>query len=261
MGSKRITIVIFVLALGKMSAQVPGYMGKRLMLGYSNNFFVTASGPTARTNEAGFNTTHCFNLEYTIKNRTNLCASFQMFNTGTMLNKNIEVSGYDPASQEYLNYTYMYSPVGDEPIFVSTKTFGIGFKFFPTGSLAPLGKYKKLELLLLFSDVSYSNNSFIINENYQGTYSRGTIGAGEYTFKTFALAYTLGRQRVLFDRIVLDYGIQFALLPAGFFATLNGDEDFYSNSTIESNFRSVTNARLFRYNIFNFHLGLGLLTL
>lgn len=247
-------------------SQVAGYMGKRLTLGYSNNFFISGIGPSAGSYDVGLNTTHSFNLEYTIKNRTNLCLSYQMFNTGVTTNHTFVESSADLYGNTSTT-EYTYDPDPNVPMDLHSKNICVGFKFFVSGAQAPVGKYKKLELVVMLCDLTYADKSFTgldYNSGYGG-YSNAvkkSLGTGSYSYKSFALTYTVGKQRVLFNCLVLDYGVQFGFVPAGAFATLNSESD-YSNSalTVSDVFRQEMNKRLLRYQLFNFHLGLGFLAL
>lgn len=254
----RITIAaIFLTQL--MYAQVPGYMGKRFSLGYSNNFFIAGLGPTA-TQYTGINTVHSFNAEYSIKNRTNFCLSFQVSKTGMAMDREF----YQYMSGSNYSVSYYYKPSPDVPMLLQTKSLGIGFKFFAQGTLAPLGKYRKLELLLMFTHLTYPDNSFSVSQydGYTTQTGRTSLGSGDYNFKTFAINYTIGRQRVLLNCLVLDYGVQFGLMPAGLYAYTDGDEVFSetsSSKSYEEIFKQEKNKRLFRAQMFNFHIGLGFL--
>lgn len=250
-----LSVLIFL--QGIAFAQVPGYMGKRLTIGYSNNFFLAGIGPT-KTYDIGLNTTHSFNLEYTIKNRTNFCLSYQMFKTGVDVDHEF-YEEYEDTYGVYNSISYTYNPIPNVPLQLKSNNVSIGFKFFASGTLAPVGKYKKLELLLLFSNLTYKPNSFEGYDNQAEGLKRKSIGTGNYSYSTFALTYTMGRQRVLLNRLVLDYGVQFGFTPAGVVAVLTSDEDFNRSTNPEDIFRQETNKRLFRYELFNLHLGLGFL--
>ncbi|MCW3072403.1 MAG: hypothetical protein JWO44_2293 [Bacteroidetes bacterium] len=257
-----ILLLFSVLFAGSASSQVAGYMGKRLMIGYANNFFPAITGPTASSYDIGVNTTHCFNLEYTAWKKTNLCLSYQVFKTG--LNMNYVFTEYGDNNGSTYTASYRYLPKPDVPMNISAKNIGIGLKFFSSGCLAPVGRYKKFELLLLFSNLSYADNSFQYSRDYGYSVDQpkmASVGTGAYSYKTFALNFSMGRQRVLFDRLVLDYGMQVGFLPAGFFGTLNSELEFSSANSAEIVFRQETNQRLFRYQLFNLHIGLGFLAL
>ncbi|MDF2437932.1 MAG: hypothetical protein K0Q95_2308 [Bacteroidota bacterium] len=253
------SVCISAITLWPLSAlaQSPGYLGKHVTLGYSNNFFPALIGPVAKSYNKGLNSTHGLNFEYTIKNRTNFCFSFQRFRTGVNINHTFIQSKVDSFGNTR-NTTYNFD--SKEPLLLQTNGLCFGFKFFDPGVLAPVGKYRKFELVLLFSKLTYGGKSFIIFDNYTNANPiKGKIGTGEYKFNSFALTYSLGRQRVLFDLLVLDYGIQFGVVPAALVATLNMESDYSSLSTLESVLRQETNRRLFRYETINLHIGLGFL--
>lgn len=266
--------LLFFLAFGLLSsAQVPGYMGKRFSIGYSNYFLPTGFGPGANADSpevlstAGLNTTHCLNLEYIIKSSTNFCVSLQTAKTG-MNPGEIAVYAYDPYTNNSQYYSFKYDEKPYKPMQIRAVNLGLGFKFFQSGSLSPIGKYKKVELLFMFNHLTYKKNSFTYYDSYYSTYGAyrtATVGTGDYQFNTFAIAYTIGRSRVLFDKLVFDCGVRFGVTPAGIWGYVNQNGDFLNSSSssyvlaIEKDFRYHTNMRMFRYQLFNFHIGLGFL--
>lgn len=257
-----ILYIVCSIAFFNSHAQVSGYMGKRFSIGYSNYFLPSILGPkvngTSASDKIGINTTHCVNLDYIIKERTSFCLSLQTQKLGVNNVRYYNVEYVDPFGTN--NYgSYQYNPKPFRFMQLKTYSVGLGFKFFASGSLAPIGKYKKVELLLLFSNLTYPKNAFE-DTGLNDPYTRTNIGTGDYSFSTFALTYTMGRSRVLFDRIVLDYGLRFGATPAGFFAFLNSDGDFSSNNlTPEKTFRQDTNMRLFRQQLVNLHIGISFL--
>lgn len=259
--------VLFLFSALLSNAQVSGYMGKRFSIGYSNYFMLSAIGPTANAENADFgtigvNSTHCLDLEYIVKSRTNFCLSLQTSKTGVDPGE-ISYYSYDPINYNSYYYTYKYDVKPYKPMQVRSINLGLGFKFFQSGSLSPIGKYKKVELLLMFNHLTYKKNGF---SYYDSGYNRiATFGSGDYQYSTFAITYAIGRSRVLFDKIVLDGGIRFGVMPAGFWAYLNQDGDFFDTSSssgtfyAETQFKYDVNMRLFRCQLFNFHVGLSFL--
>ncbi len=261
-----ILLILGFLTLCVSSQKAPGYMGKHLSLGYSNYFFPSIIGPTANAkstnNSFGINTTHCFNLEYTIMNRTNFCLTFQKSKTG------VNPSGlteefYEPAAFTYQFHVYTYRPEPYLPMQMTSTNFGAGFKFFKSGSLAPIGKYYKLELLVMFNQLKYDKNAFEYYDtktSSSGLY--GTVGKGEYKVNSFAIAYSLGRSRVMFDRLLLDCGLRFGVTPVRVISFLIDDFTSDGNNSSfnpEKTFSKDAQNRLFRFQAINFHVGLGFL--
>jgi hypothetical protein len=245
-------IVLLILAhtINKGNAQVAGYMGKRFTIGYSNYFFPAIMGPGALTGakyglaSPGFNTTHCINLEYAVKPRTNFTASAQYLQTGIGIRYL-----YTTRSDEY-TYRSNYS----NPIVLSSVNIGLGFKFFRRGTLAPLGKYSKFELLMLFETVTYDKTQFTTQVN--GNTTDATLGEGIYNYKNFTITYTIGRQRIFFNALVVDYGIRFGVSPLVVPSFLLNDG---YHEDIETIFRDDSRYRIFRQQLVNLHLGIGFL--
>ncbi len=235
-------------------------------MGYSNYFFLSGIGPTAYSSvpngELGLNTTHCINFEYTIKDRTNVCLSVQKSKTG-MDPGDIYYVVYNSSYQD--TYTANYKEKPYKPLQIDSYNIGLGFKFFKSGTLAPIGKYKKLEFLILLNNLTYKKDAFYIYDYNSQQSAYVTIGRGDYNFNTISIAYTMGRSRVLFDRFVFDGGIRFGFVPGGVNALLNPDGDVFSEGSYsartfnERDFKNATYTRLFRYQLVNFHLGIGFL--
>ena len=246
-------IILLLLVSSTAFSQVPGYMGKHFVIGYDNYFLPAIWGPGK--NEAnpnsifspGFNSTHCVNIDITVKNRLNICFSAQHLNTGIAYKKD--------------KYAYPNSSTftGDfaTPAQLSSNNLGFGIKVFRRGSIAPVGKYKKIELLLFFEKVKYQNTKFSTYDYSYGNETAVTLGPGEYNYKNFALAVTFGKQQIFYDKIVLDYGIRIAYTPAFNIITVVSASD--NANTAEVSFKQDARFRLFRQQLFNFHIGIGFL--
>ena len=263
---KHKVLILFLVITCHSFSQVAGYLGKRFAIGYDVYVFPAFKGPGLNDagNSAefslGFNNVHCINLDYTIKQRTNLCFTFQHLKTG------IAYRGGDGDGLGEL-FTKVNYPGGLEyggnfsiPAQLSSYNIGVGFKFFRSGEIAPVGKYRKLELLLFFETVTYNNKKFV-------DYNTGPIskaGPGTYNYNSVALAYTIGRQHVFFNELVLDYGVRLGITSYIFTAAagiLNEGNNLSSNPTLvlEDSFRKDAGSRLFREQLFNLHIGLGFL--
>jgi hypothetical protein len=245
-------ILFFLLAISFSSnAQVSGYLGKRFTAGYDNYFFVTFAGPTNnnsnRTTSSvisllGINTVHCVNFEYVIKNRTAICFTLQHFKTGV----DYRIHGhYDRA---------YYTGDMKQPASLNSNNIGVGFKFFRKGYVAPVGKYIKIEFLLLFYKLKYNKDSFELKQN--NDFIKVPEGTGEYDFSNYSVSCTFGKQRILGNKIVLDYGIRIGLKPGfAFFYMQDGNEGNPTKGT----WNYDAQYRVLRQQFFNFHLGLGFL--
>lgn len=218
-------VVSLLLISCSVFSQLPGYLGKRLTIGYANYLSPSLFFPSANSTdrfELGLNTTHCINAEYVIKKRTEFCVSAEFFKTGFFRN----------------NYNYQ----DDTPSQLECVNLSLGFKFFRPGFIAPVGKYQKLEAVI------------ISNKAYNGRFES----------RSFAIALTFGRQRVFFNSIIVDTGFRLGVSTNALFNIIIYDVlDFNSpNATTvnyDSELKQDINYRLFGAQLFNFHIGLGFL--
>lgn len=242
-------------------------MGKRAVVGYSNYFMFGFKGPgpiqSGYLDEYSFtlNNAHCLNFEYAYKQRKMVCFSGQYIRTGVAYDRGGHDGFLDAAS--YREYPYpdgaRYGGDFSKPALLTSTNLGIGVKTFKSGFIAPVGKYRKIEMLLMFENITYDKDNFkkssSIDDPSQDTLV--TLGVGKYSYRNVSFSYTFGRQRVIKDKIVLDYGIRFAYMPALNIITLAAADEYVND--VEKYFRRQSNLRLARQQLVNFHLGFGFL--
>lgn len=236
-------------------AQVPGYMGKRLVVGYNFNFSGAFLSPTPyHTNASsssgllgdevpvnGVNITHGLNIDYVYKSRKAVSFLVQYARTGV--------------DYFYLrNHHYGGDPA--KPAILNSLGIGIGAKFFKRSNMAPYGPYVKWEGMMFMNKVKYDKNNFIRRDYNTGVETKVSLGPGVVSFQTFGIGFSFGQQRIWRDKFVFDRGLKFMVLPEGFFEQINSLDTY---SSVTSGFESTGNIRLFRNQFISFHLGIGLL--
>lgn len=262
---KYIKVFLFLFISSHASSQIAGYMGKRAVLSYSNYFMVGLVGPGP--NNAGYmdeaslslNNVHCLNFEYVYKQRKVVCLSGQYLRTGVAYDRGGHDGFINGAS--YRDYPYpggaKYGGNYSKPALLTSTNISLGVKSFKSGCIAPVGKYNKLEMILLFEKIKYDNTNFmksVTSDPVDDTLF--TLGTGEYNYVNVAIAYTIGREHIINDKIVIDYGIRFGLTPAMNIVSLTSDDSY---STIEMYYKRYSNSRIGRQQLFNFHVGIGFL--
>lgn len=243
-------------------------MGKRCIVGYSNYFMIGLKGPGALNSawkgemSPTLNNVHCLNLEYVSKERRMVCISGQYLRTGIAYDdgKMGEFAGIFLSGNDF-SYNFKYKGDHSKPALLRSFNISFGLKIFGKGFVAPVGRYRKMEILLLCEKVKYDYKNFAERDqsisSSSEVFNQVDYGTGEYSYKNFAIAYTFGCQRVLNDKFVLDYGIRFGLTPQfNVISLLASDE--YVNSP-ESYYRHEANIRILRGQLANFHLGIGFL--
>lgn len=261
--------LVLVILFANSFAQVSGYIGKRAVVSYSNYFMFGFRGPGANYGSAKdefsptLNNTHCLNFEYAQKQRVNICATIQYLKTGIAYDRGQEIGIF---ASDYVDpYCYpgrtRYKGKFQTPAQLTSLNFGLGYKLFHKGYIAPLGGYQKVEFIFLFETVKFDNKNFYIESPVNWNYPDVLVNVGpeQYKYRNVVLAYTLGKSRILFNRLVLDYGVRCGITPAGIIPFVFSD---YADtkSTMERHFRAEANRRIFRHQLFNFHLGIGFLT-
>lgn len=267
---KGILFFIFFIFLFSSIAQVPGYMGKRGIIGYSTYFMFApkGSGPF-NANPKGelsptLNNVHCLNLEYVYHERRMVCFSGQYLITGLAYdNGNRSEFGniFTTITDTPYPRGYKYSGDYSKPALLRSFNISMGLKMFRKGFVAPVGRYRKMEGLILFEKVRYDYKNFAKadpNSSFsEPPYIKTDYGVGEYSFINFSFAYSFGCQRVLNDKIILDFGIRFAITPQFNIISIAASEE-YVNSP-ESYYKHESNSRIMRQQAINFHLGIGFL--
>jgi hypothetical protein len=272
MMKKLITISIFLCSVSFSIAQIAGYKGRRLIVGYSANVSPALLSPLANTsvsenteankeflNVAGLNVMHGMNIDYVIKRSTSFCVSGLMMKTGLAYKGDYDIPSYLAAI--YGSGQISYKPSSDKPVQLNVTSLTAGFKF-NRGYLAPLGKYVKLDIAYFRQRVSFDPAAFKPIGSNTKKYMPST---DEYIFHTVGFGVSFGRQRVFFDRLVVDWGYRIGIIPTSFFRLIDGNEvfdEFSSGSDpngIDDQMKAKAIFRLQGSQLINAHIGIGFL--
>lgn len=256
---------IFILISQVAIAQLSGFMGKRVVVGYHNLFFPSIIGPVSNSIDGGINTIHCLNIETVIKQRVSFYTSLQYFRTGVLPTQTFQYyySGYDSNGNSISEMYYVkYHGKDYRPMLLSSFNVALGFRIYASGNLAPLGKYFQPELILMFEKLKYDTDGFDVDLSYNSyNYERiKNFGTGESRYTSFVLAANIGVQRFLFNKIAVDYGIRFGFSPPGWIGFLRTRFFEDSADSLNKNFRIASNERLFRQQLLMLHIGIGIPT-
>lgn len=272
---KKTFLFVFVLSTSLTIAQIPGYMGKRLSLGYSTYVSPRTSvldelsdiniGSGGIASNRAFNMTHCLGADYIISPRISLCLAAQfsktdLFKYGTIFDVTESMGG----SRDY--YKIVYRPEDEKDMALRGMNISFGFKFFKSRYLNPYGRYRKIELILAQSAVVMDKDGFYYDYSNQWPYytnKKYELEDRSYNYKSFVVAFTFGKQRILFNKLILDYGVRAGINYNYVFkhASIIGmlSEGFSDDYTIAGKLKEAANFRLFGAQLFNAHIGLGFL--
>lgn len=212
---------MFVLLTSAMAIAQPGYRGKKISISY--NILVSPALSSHNYNSniglTAFNSQNIFSVDYVVSRKKSIGLIYSYSRTALQ---------------------YFPEELGDEsfddvaPIKIFTNGLGLRLRFYKgkPGSIAPLGKYNEIEFHLLKSRVHE-----IVNEKDM------------FNTTKFLFIYGIGKQRVVFDRVLLEYGLRFGLVPGALLA-LGSDQ---------SSLEKRVGLRILGQQGINFKIGFGFL--
>lgn len=173
-------------------SQPAGYMGKRFIITHYSFYFPAFSEPSFRSTE-GFkmNITKALGVDFAATGKSSICLAAQYFLTGI----------------SYQNsYNHILHVRGSTiPAKLNVIQYSVGLKRFSRKLFAPIGFYMKWEMFY---------QQYIIKYDPVGFYTRQNEidgGTGLIKMKGIGSAFSIGKQRIFWDKIVVDYGIRFSL--------------------------------------------------
>lgn len=218
------TIFLLLVSILSVDAQ-PGYQGKKLSV--NAGVLLMPALVNATYNKApGFtslNLTKEANIDYVISRR----------NTIGLVYKNVQTSILRSYEEDKTKV-----PTGK----VFSHAAGIQYRIFKkrSGNLAPLGKYTQLGVNMMFNRTEDSKNT-----------------SSQTSFTTYAVSLGKGRSKIIFNRLVFNYGLELSHVFTGFNKEgLKGATYYYADDA-----QSMAQYRLWRHSFVNFKTGIGFLAL
>ncbi|MFL5764229.1 MAG: hypothetical protein ACJ77K_09825 [Bacteroidia bacterium] len=242
---KKPVIFIFLLFLAcQLPAQFsPGYMGKRLVVTHSTHFFPAFGEPGLFRKKGILNVAHTAGVEFALQQHTMVSLAVQYVYTGV---------NYKSTEYYYNNLIPRDDPsVG--PARESVLQYSFGLKKFRKNAPGPFGFYMKWEVLYRKYRVTYDPDAFVKEDDsgYGINYLPADGGVGSISFSGAGFAYSAGFQRILWDKLVVDYGLRFQIGGPLRSNTTKNNVEKYMMSNAES--------RYFEHQLLNFKLGIGFL--
>lgn len=266
-----LTTFLFILFFSsKLGAQGPGYLNKKMLIGYGLNTSPALWGSDARNNtisgtegnakngKMAFNIIHEGFLEYATSAKWIVGFCTRYYKT-TFDNATMMVDGY--GGVEYPNRT---TPMGYYSI--NGLSYCLYFKLYDRRYVAPWGKYIMFGPVLNTAKASYDPEIMHVtaqtgtNNNYLGYYNKHDtlitdFGPREQSYKGYNIMFGFGKSRIIANRLVFDYGCNMYLLS--FFPNIALT---YKEGITASNYISKTiNRRVRGINHFNVFVKVGVL--
>jgi hypothetical protein len=239
------TLVFFIASffITQVFSQSIGYMGKRVIFTHSSFYFPAFQEPSARRTE-GFkmNVTKSLGIDLVASNKYTFCFDAKYLLTGVSYS----------AGRNYQN-SAIHSQGSITPAKLIALQYSLALKRFRKKAVAPIGFYVKWEVFYQMYWLKYDTENFYeVNYSYPYTYKieKADGGSGNIRMVGYGAAYSVGRQRIFNDKIVVDYGIRGAVcLPAR-----NSLRNQVEKSLAENSYN-----RILSHQFFSLKLGVGFL--
>lgn len=202
-------------------AQVPGFLGKRASVYagiYLSPTLAQSEGPLPEL----FNKKYAVGVDYIVGLKSNLSFSYHYHTTP------VTDLGFDNAFANHENFRYG----------LNSHIFSLSFQKYVKKSdyVAPVGTYFSFGLMTAF---------FTLKDSEENIFPKGTkMARGQVSGVTFGI----GKKRVLFRRIIIDAGVEAALMLIS--PKVDGN-------TINSDFITASKERVFWSNFLNLKLTAG----
>lgn len=269
-------IALLCLSLLTGYAQAPGYMGKRFSAGYGFYFSPALIGSNGKGNTiAGtvdghandgtlaFNSLHEGFVEYTLTKKFTLGFSARFYKSTYDNSRAVSIADV-PTS---VNTGYYYGQQSQNPLglyHIKGINLSLYGKLYFSRYIAPWGRYFIFGPTLKMFTCTYDPAEMKVT--YAGMYGEPNIyysnfGPTTQKFKGFDIMAGFGRNRIVANRITLDYGFNvniFALL--GTLLDAGGEDFSLSGNLYASDYIGRTShARVRGVNRFNAFLKVGVL--
>lgn len=222
-------------------------MGKRFSVSYSNLFspsigtiYNSTFGSQLRIKS--LNASQILDLNYVFQYRKAICISVSYI--GSKID-NASIIGYYPSS-------YIFSEPENNAR-SSSLGFSLGIKLFKRSRFAPVGPYVRWDGLFLMNTIKYQQYIYSYKNYSTNSQETKTYSAGQLKSKGFGLAFGFGKQRVFFDKLLIDYGLRGAIV-------ITKNDDFNkTHSDYEEELSYKTFDKIFFQQFINLRLGVGFL--
>jgi hypothetical protein len=237
-------------------SQVPGYMGRKTVVGYGVHVSPVVFSAVSGAGENSMNVMHDIFIERATNKNLSLGFSLKLYKTAFDNSVPVEIPGSQYHYREYTPSGY-YS--------ISARNYNFYGKLFYSRYLAPWGKYFMFGLNFMRYTAVYNPQymQVSVTEGNYGSYTTkfySNFGPREQSYKAFDVMLGFGKSRVFADRIIVDFGytINLASAIAPLFMTVS-DEYFYGGIPMENYIEETSKLRVQGVNRFNVFLKLGYL--
>lgn len=251
-------------------------MGKRLHAGYELSVIPSVLGPNRKEktmlNERadqldlqhsffGLSAKNTVYIDYVTSRRASVGGSASYYQTKVVFRRPVidtmNFSGYN-----YSNSKKIVDSLGNlSKGTIKCLSFNFYIKRFNKKLIAPFGAYRKYELFMLTYKTIYRvkdfNRRYDPSAPWKGTY----VGDGENTNLNLGIAFSVGKQRIFYDRLVLNYSLRAAYVFGTILSSGDSSQPVTNRSPVNETryIKTSSTLRLAAREMINVTIGLGYL--
>ena len=236
-------VISLVLIQTVASAQAPGYMGRRLVVAADISFMNALFNPNTNFNNGfgSFNHREGIDVDYVVSRNGSVGLTFELVNTAMKYDR-----WNDPKFSEPL-ITDVASTFDHASI--TGQMFGVNYKHFShpsRGGIAPVGAFARFGVGVVRTVLT--------------PYDLENKVKYDHSWELYTPVVTLGygRQRILWNSIVIRTGLELGIVPTGMVPAISGNSRI-EHSDPHKEMRRFHDARLFSYYMINAKFGIGFL--
>lgn len=241
-------ILLFCLAAQDLSAQVPGYRGKRFSAGYNaSSFFYFANFTTDEGISGVFASTR---LSYKTELYANYALSRKM---------SIGFSYYRGNQKNYFkdqNIDGYYVRTRSEAVLCKINMFELHLKFFKNNFVAPVGLYYQMGIALVKYDMNQPGDTLALLNNYTGGHVL-TVKKPLDPFTCMKLSFHVGKTNPIGNYLYINTAIGLNFFTGGDYQFNFGNEYAYSSGSVNTYLLNNFNKGLLAHNMLEVKIGLG----
>lgn len=229
-----------LLCAKKISAQAPGYMGKRFSVGYDLFLINNLRNQNYSGNEGplSFTLNHRFLVDYIVSRRVSLGLGYAMSRNRVSIWQVQDDRYY----YEYDKYTYTLFNTKDIAFYTTVS------RYRKPGAIISVGPYVRWGLHLIMASL----------DKIEGVGSIPTIDS--HTYKSPALSFEIGTQRMLFKSAFIRYGLRLTYVSGGDIGdAIKSSDKHYAvySATLEADYKQAAFTRLQQQYGINLFIGIG----
>ncbi len=245
-------LIVLVFSILKVNSQVPGYMGKKVVVGYGFYFNPAFSNFVLEYADSPINTLHEFFIEGATGKKFMLGFSAKLYK---YTYNNIELVD----TYGYANYAQQIDPHPQGYYVIKGRNYSLYGKFFKSQYLAPWGKYFNLGISFNRYETEYNPGVMRVQvRDSYGTRYITNFGPQIQSYSYADISFGNGHSRIFGNRIVFDYGYNINLIAMSRMLLLAAFDD-YRNDTPDEYIKNTSAKRAAAVNRFNFYFKLGYL--